>query len=43
MIKTKAKLILEDGTEFIGESFGYKNPQTEKLFLTPEWLGIPKQ
>ncbi len=37
-----AKLILEDGTEFSGYSFGFTEIQTAKLYLTPEWSGILK-
>ncbi len=41
--KTKAKLILEDGSEFYGFILDMKQIPTEKLFLIPEWLVILKQ
>ena len=37
----KAKLILEDGTEFIGKSFGYENTNGEVVFNTG-MVGYPE-
>lgn len=42
MNKTKAKLILEDGTEFIGQSFGYEKPTNGEVVFNTGMVGYPE-
>ena len=40
--KTKAKLILEDGTEFIGYSFGYEETTNGEVVFNTGMVGYPE-
>lgn len=42
MIKNKGKLILEDGTEFIGESFGDPKPTNGEVVFNTGMVGYPE-
>ena len=42
MAKTKAKLILEDGSEFIGESFGYQKSTNGEVVFNTGMVGYPE-
>ena len=42
MNKTEAKLILEDGTEFIGESFGYQKATNGEVVFNTGMVGYPE-
>ncbi len=40
--KTKAKLILEDGTEFAGYSFGYEGNTNGEVVFNTGMVGYPE-
>src|SRR4030066_9655 len=42
MIKTKAKLILQDGTEFIGKSFEYRQATIGEVVFNTGMVGYPE-
>lgn len=42
MTNTKVKLILEDGTEFIGKSFGYEKPTNGEVVFNTGMVGYPE-
>src|SRR3989304_5863122 len=42
MAKTKVKLILQNGTEFAGESFGYHKPTNGEVVFNTGMVGYPE-
>ncbi len=42
MVKTKAKLILEDGSEFTGKSFGYQQNTNGEVVFNTGMVGYPE-
>lgn len=42
MVEVKAKLVLEDGTEFVGRSFGYERSVSGELCFYTAMTGYPE-